>query len=285
MKKVGIIIGVLFISVFGILCFWNEKRRNIEEFYVLPQAKSFVYYEDGKMSFEFYMNQKDSIVCYKEQNQYSLKAEEFTFSLTNVDIEIVRQKEMNLVILTSDILNIPNEEMYFSSVILEIKNRNYTLELPIGSLSILNPKGYTLLNIDDFYGSYSYLNQSLELVGINITFHDRKKKINQVRIGQSLYGDLENAEANWKLENEIDISTILPLYNPFKIKLNTELSLESNTYFIPFCYKELLFVYEGYVCFIIDDEKYYLDTFRFIVNELKYEDYKIKMKKGKVVYD
>lgn len=284
MKRLLIVISILFSGLLVVMYF-GQKRSTYEEMYVLPQHKSYVYSNDRKMSFEIYSENKDSLIKYPEKNQYNLLFDNNIMILSNVTVDVVKQQNIYVYIIEADIFEISEEVFIKQNVILNIINTSYSLNLDIGSIAILNPKTYKLLSVNDLYASYSYINGSLELVGINVKFSDIHKKINNISIGSYAYANLKLASP-YGLNNEIDILQSIPNYNILnKYEKYSILLDNNNTYFIPICYPKLLTITQGYILFEIDDSKFYFDTFSFIVNKLEYQEYKDKMVKVEISYD
>ena len=78
-----------------------------------------------------------------------------------------------------------SDEYYSKESILEIKNQKFILTLKYGAFSILNPISYSLLSISNLYGTYTYMNQSLILSGINITLTKDYDYMSSLRIGNT----------------------------------------------------------------------------------------------------
>ncbi len=285
MKRILFIIILFLGSTFILLVYFIRQREIEEDFYVLPQNKSYVYEEGRRMSFEIYSKRKDTLICYPENNQYILLMNDLQYTLNNVSIEIIQQKNINLCILSCDVIKPVDEEFYEEKVELEIRNTKYKVKFFVGSLSILSPVGYTkLLGVDTFYASYAYVDSVLELVGLNITFSNKYSKLAYARIGRGILGNLAETKMNTLLENEIEILTVVPKYDIKTISEWDPIDLEGRTCFIPMAYDNLYPTRQGYIVFHLDNELYYLDTFGFIANEFEFEDYKALMKKGDIQY-
>lgn len=283
MKKLLIVIYVLAVS-FGALIFIGYRRTSEEFYYYLPQAKSYVYKEDRKMNFEIYSNSDDSIIRYVENNEYRIKSNDETYILTNVSVDMVKQENIYLYIIEADVLNLPYELFEFIDAQLEISNSKFILKFKIDFLSILNPNTIELISINDLFGSYSYVNGSLELVGLNIKFGDNYRKLDRISVGNYTVSNLTFV-LDYMLDNEINILDSIPNYNIINNENNGSLIISDSSFFIPLNYPKLLNITEGYILFEIDEKLYYFDTFSFIVNDLLYFDYKDKMKLVEIKYD
>ncbi len=283
MKKIVCLVFLL-IVLYSTLFAFSYQRISLEEFYTLPQAKSYIYEENRRMKFEIYSTKKDTLITMKEKNTYFLKTKSLKFELQQIEVETISLNTMFLYRITCKVPYLQDNLFKESKVTLFITNAKYSIEFEIGSLSILNPKDYELLSIDRFYGSYAYINKTLELVGLNITFNNSYKKISEISIGKMVYGDLKHCIKNKHFPNEIDIISLIPNYEVEKIEEKESLSMDTNTYFIPMSYSNLETVTQGFITFVLDDKKYYMDTFDFIVNSLDFDLYKGKMKKGDLKY-
>ena len=274
MKKITLFLALLFVLLSGII-YLGCKRGNLELYYVLPQAKSYVN-DNEKMNFEIYSNTDDSIIKYSNKNTYNLIFDDSVHTLTNVIVDVIKQNKMYLYIIESDLIDIVGDKFTKQDCILQISNYKYSLSVNVGNLSILDSNKYKLLSINNLYGSYSYVNGSLELVGINIKFSNDLNKINNIKIGDYAVGDLDNI-LEYNLPNEINILDEIPNYDILKEFKSNELILNDKEYFIPITYPKLLTITKGYILIEGDNENYYLDRFSFIVNELDFNEYKNKM--------
>ena len=283
MKKIIIVLFPLIIAL-SLIIYLGCERGSIEEYYALPQAKSYVNASGRKMTFEIYSNNDKSLIKYPNKNIYTIKFNDSFYTLNNVNVDILKQDEMYVYVIESDVIDTACELLSNDNTILEITNSKYKMSFNIGNLSILTPQNYKLLSIDDLYGSYSYVNGSLELVGININFSNKHTTLQNINIGGYAIGDLANT-LDYLQANEINILELIPSYNILKINKLDNLKLNDTSYFIPINYPRLLSITQGFILFEIDNESYYLDTFSFIVNKLEYKDYKNKLKVIEVVYD
>lgn len=283
MKKIGCVLFTLIVILASIV-YLGYERGNNDEYYVLPQAKSYVNEPNRKMSFEIYSNNDNSLIKYPDKNIYTIKFNDSFYTLNNVSIDVVKQADMYVYIIESDVINPACELLSKDNSILEITNSKYRMSFNIGNLAILTPQHYKLLSIDDLYGSYSYVNGSLELVGVNINFTKNHTILQNINVGGYAIGDLTNT-INYFQANEINIIELIPSYNILKINKVSNLELNDTSYFIPVNYPKLLSITQGFILFEIDNESYYLDTFSFIVNKLDYKDYNNKLKPIEVIYD
>lgn len=284
MKKAVCLILILLCGGLVLLVYFSGKRAEEEEFYILPQHKSYVYEEGRRMSFEVYSSIADSLLRYPDKNQYLLKTENMTYTLEETAVEVYPQGRHYLIVISCDVPKPPQQELYEPAVKLEIINSKYTVTLFTGSLSILNPEGIRLLGTDTLYASYSYVDGMLELVGLNITFSGSYSRLSAVQIGGAVFGCLREIRKDMRLENETEIRKVIPSYNIEGTEEAASVELLGQTYFIPMVYSVLYPVRQGYIKLCLDDRLYYLDTFSFIVNAFEPDDYRSFIAKGEIYY-
>lgn len=273
---------MFFLSVFfGIILYCSYSRSAEEVYSTIPQSRSYIYHENEKMSFEVYCNDPEPYASYLDLNQYSLTYESGTYTLQNVSCEVLQQGEMYLLILYSDMIR-PVDSLFHENVVLRIVNSKYKLSLNIGSLAILDPYEYSLLNVDSLYASYGYINKELYLVGINIVFHDSFQTLKNFRVGVEAFGCLDTSLKDVQASNEINIIDLVPRYT-IPMKKSDSMEMAGKMYFIPIGYDSLSLIRQGYITMILDGQRYYLQTFNFILSELDYRDYS-SLEEGEIVY-
>lgn len=285
MKKIYGLMFIVLLASAIVLVALSSIRRVEERLYILPQAKSYICKEGERLSFEIYSNRRDSILFYPEQNTYQLVSNSAVYTLKEVHVEKLLQKEMTLFIITAALPPIPEDTLYLDEGILRIENSVFTGIFEFGSLSILKPEGYALLGVDDFYASYAYIDGVLQLVGLNITFSKIYQTISALKVGSSTRADLTLAQKDMKCPNEVEILQIVPNYQiEIEEREIPPLLAESRTYFFPMVYDKLLVIRQGFITAQLDGIWYYIDTFTFIVNELDYAEYQPALKRGGLEY-
>ena len=283
MKK--IIYVILLVIIIGIISiyYYSESKAINESFYVIDSHYSFIYEENRKYNIDIYSDSKSSIIEYENDNIYQIINDNDVYTLNNVNINKEKIGKYYVYQLSFTIFDIGEEDKLLSNPILKIINQKYILELNVGDIYILKPTNYELLNINDYYASYSYLNESLMLVGLNIEFSDNYSTLNELKVGKFALGKLDLALKNTFLNNEINIREAISSYRYNEIS-NAKLNFESKAYFIPITYDELKLIKASFVTLNIDDKSYYLDYFPFITNSLDLDDYKNYIKEGKISY-
>ena len=283
MKKVlYVILLVIIIGIISIY-YYSENKTINESFYVIDTHYSFIYEENRNYNIDIYSDSSNSIIEYENDNIYQIINDNDIYTLNNVKINKQRVNKYYVYQLSFSIFDIGEEEKIISNSILKIINQKYILELAIGDIYILKPTNYKLLNINNYYASYSYLNESLMLVGINIEFNDEYSKLYELKVGNYSKGRLDLALKNTFLNNEINIKEVMPNYQ-YNVTSDYPLNLESKSYFIPISYDNLKLIKESFITLNIDDTNYYLDNFPFITNILDLDDYKNYIKEGKISY-
>lgn len=281
MKKIIISVVVILIIVLSIELIIIINRNNDEKFFVLPQSYGYVYDEDREIIFDVYSTKKNSLIKYTDENQYILEFDDLSFTLDNVRCESYKEDNIYHIKI---IASLPDVECNVKSFNLIIINEKFEVTFNCGALSISKMDNINLLSINQYYPVYSYINKGLHLVGINIDFHNEHNIINNMSVNKFAYGNLDHAIKDAELNNEVEIKKIIPEYEANKI-INSSLELESSKYFIPISYTNILLIKSGFVEFVIDNEKYFLDNMLFISNDISYYDYINDMVSGVIVYD
>lgn len=284
MKRIYFLIFTILLICSVFLVVFSSARGIEECLYIVPQAKSYICKEGERLSFEIYSNREDSILSYPQQNMYQLTSESSVYTLEDVRVEKIFQKEMTLLIITAALPPMTEDFLYLEEGRLRIENAVFSVVFDFGALSILKPTGYTLLGVDDFYASYAYIDGVLQLVGLNITFSKDYQTISFLSVGNVATADFNLAQKNLKCQNEVDILRIVPDYRIEAERGVASLSAESRTYFFPLVYDELLVIRQGFITALLDGTWYYMDTFAFIVNELEYAEYRPVLKRGGIEY-
>lgn len=282
MKRL-ILILLIFLSFNIFLCVYSQYREDYSDYFTLKKNYSYIYEENRKMEFEIFTTSNDSLITYEDINSYSLKLNDLVYSLENVESKYSYIDDVSLIIISCDVIS-TMDEIYSDSAKLIIKNSTFNLNLDLGSMSILNPKEFRLLSVDYLYASYSYIQNQFILTGINLKLTNNYNKIYEAKIGKYSYGILDKIIYDKEFENEIIISNEIHDYSLYDYLSIGIAELESNIIFIPIAYERLGFIDEGYITMILDGEKYYLDTFPFISNNINYELYKDALVKGEIKY-
>lgn len=273
MKKIFLILLLLVTSMLSIIFIYSHFRRIEKEIKIFSILKEYAYlYEDNRrFSFSIYLNQEDYFIEYIEQNSYELKNENIVFTLNNVEVT----KEFNCkeneekffqYRISADLLNPGDEELFIKDARLEIKNTQFSLQCLVGNMTVY-PKNLPLLDVLDLYGNYTYLDDELQLIGI-VTAMQYTGILNRVSIG-SVEACLEYAEQDVLYDGERDYATlkhppIMSKVQPHSIPLKAK----SHYYFIPFSYEELKLITLAAICFVINGEKFILDTFSYYASPI-----------------
>lgn len=282
MKKIYSLIILIIIVIIGFIIYLNIGREESDSFYAIKEAKGYILKDDSKLHIDIYSKLDKSIITYVDDNSYQIKNNELIYNLENVEIKTSKIGDLYVNRIDADLIKSSNDLLIIDDAILSIKNKSFTLNINIGYISILNPKDYSLLSFNNYYGSYAYINGALELVGINLELTNKYNKLSNFNIGDFAKGNLKNIKYNL-YENEIDIKTIIPKYNLYNND-NLEISLEKNVLFIPISYIKLLMIKETYITLSLDDTLFYIDHFSFISNALDYHDYKDLLEEGNIIY-
>ena len=284
MKKIIIFIFILLISILSITIYFSYQKKSMNDYFIIKQNKSYVYKENEELSFELYSYKNNSLITFKDENEYFICYEDNIINLVDVSINEYYQNDIYLIKIKSKMPEVFKNGIIIKDLILKINNDKFSFMANMGSLSILDPTNYELLSINDLYASYSYINNNLMLVGINISLTKEYRTLSDFKIGNFTSSLLSLALKDSLYDNEIEIKKILPSYDPTEIEIKT-IDLKSNTYFIPITYIEYNVIKEGYITLKLDDKLYYLDTFSFITNDLIFNDYKNLSRSANISYD
>ena len=147
---------------------------------------------------------------------------------------------------------------------------------------MINSELYPQLELDSLSGSYSFIDDYFNLVGLNLKLTKNAEYINELRIGRYTVGILSKAKANLQYENEINIYDIIPAYNPYKLDSGYVYGVKSKTLFIPIGYSEKYLTRSGYIVILVDNKYYYFDNFPYMASDpslSKYKNYLIEGEK------
>ena len=282
MKKIYILILFILLSLIIIIIYFNCSRNEFDSFYAIKESKGYILKDDRKMHIDIYSKLEKSLISYNDKNIYQIKDKNEIYNLENVNVETSKIDDLYVNRINADLINTTNENLIIEDAILLIKNESYSLKIHIGYISILNPINYELLSFNKYYGSYSYLNGSLELVGINLELTDKFNILSNFWVNNYAKGNLKNILFNL-YENEINIKDLIPSYNPYYMN-DDEIKLKNNILFIPISYINILMIKEAYITLNLDGEDFYIDHFNFINNFINYNDYKELLEEGEINY-
>jgi len=280
MKRSLIIVFVILLFALAIEIVITLKRSSNEELYMLPQSYGYVYDEDRCIYLEVYSKNKNTLIQFTDENQYTLLFDEIVYTLENVSSNVYKEGSIYHVKFKAILPDIECDVKNFDFV---ITNEKYTVSFSAGALCITKMEGYELLSINKYYPVYSYLNNTLQLVGFNIDFYYDHKLLQNLNVNKYAYGVLEYSIKDVQLDNEVEIKNIIPKYEANHI-IMSDLTLESNRYFIPISYNEIMLIKYGFIEFVIDDKYYYLDNIPFITNDISYFQYLDNMTEGEIEY-
>ena len=277
--KFKIILSIIFTSIIILivsLVIINNNKNTSLHFYTIKESKSYIYKLDRRMNFDIYSNNDNNLLIYSSDINIRLYFDEnISYKLDNIKINIDDMNDYYIYKISCDIPYV-YDELSSEDAYLDIHTSRYSFKAYIGSISILNPT-YDLLSVSSFSASYSNINGINELVGINIKFANKYSKINDLKIGNNIKGDLENILYE-QYNHEIDIYKIMPNYEIEKDITNNEYNLSNDNLFIPLSYKKLYTTRQGYMVINLDGIDYYFDTFDFIITNLNFNYYKNKNK-------
>ena len=257
-----IFIGVLYLSSF---------KSSTNQFKTIYQSYGYVYKEGKKMEFDLYSKDNASAIENVNNNSYYLSSLDIRISLN--EVEVTKQKVGNyqLYKISCSIIKPIEEELIINDVKLIIETNEFTLDIILGGLSIYNGN-LEQLSFNDVYASYTYINNSLILCGINVGLNDDYKRISNLTINGVSFTDTSMIVDGSFYGNEVEIRNIIPNYQYNSI-LRSFRKIETKKLFIPVTYKELIVIKGGYIIITLDGIDYLINEFDFIFNDLDINNY------------
>lgn len=277
MRKMYILI-LSFVVIFLGLLYICSFKPSTNIFKSIYQSYGYVYKEGKRIEIDLYSDDKTSLIENVNANSYYLFYDNNKNGLNNVNI--IKRKVGNYYIykLSFDIFKPINDELIIKDSLLIIENKEFTLNINIGSISIFNGE-IEELEYNDIYASYAYINNSLMLVGINIELNNAYNRISNICVNGITYTDTNLIIDGNMFENEVDIKSIIPDYKYNSI-VQSHRRIKTQTLFIPVTYKDLIVVKGGYLIITLDGNKYLINEFDFIFNDLNIDDYKTYIKES-----
>lgn len=283
MKKIFILLFLLSILMpFLVIIIGNGKLTDFE-FYSIKTNYSFVEDDNRKMNFYVYSKINNPLISYPNKNSYQIKLDNQSFFLDNVHCKEHTYKNNSLIIIEADIPNITDTEYISETCELVIINSSYKVSLDLGSFSIIDSKYFNLLSLSALSATYSYIDDSKYLTGINLELSGNYNFIESFRIGGFNYGTLSRSKFSLELDNEEDIRDYIINYNKDRVEKEYLLQIQNNKIFIPISYILDYFIKEGYIVIKIDNVNYYFDTFPFMVTYPDYNSFFNKLEKGEFI--
>lgn len=283
MKKIIIILYFILTISIAFLFFYGNSKHIKLKYYTIRENISFVYEKNRKMTFNIYSESDSPMIIYPEYNSYTLRLDKLSFTLENVEIDVVKGDEINLIKITADMPSLTDSELISQSCSLDIINGEYSLLLDLGSFSILNSDYYENIKLDSLSGSFSNVDGFFNLVGVNLTLNEDKEYLKEFRVGGFTIGNLGKVKSKVKYENEINIYDMMPDYVETKYDNNFTLGIKDKMMFIPLGFKMSYLTRCGYMIFEFEDKKYYFDAFPFMTTNPDFNKYKNYLKEG-VIY-
>lgn len=282
MKKIIIILYFILIIAIAFLFFYGNSKHIKLKYYTIRENLSFVYEKNRKLTFNIYSESEKPMIIYPEYNSYTLRLDNLSFTLENVEVEVIKGIDINIIKITSDMPLLTEDELISQSCTLDIINGEYSLLLDLGSFSILNSEYYENIKLDSLSGSFSNIDGFFNLVGVNLTLTDTKEYLKEFRVGGFTIGNLGKIKSRIKYENEIDIYDLMPDYIETKYDENYTFGIKNNMMFIPLGYKMSYLTRSGYLIFEFEDKKYYFDAFPFMTTNPDFNKYKNYLKEGEI---
>ena len=274
MKKIIIILYLILSLGLSALFFYGNSKPVDYKLYTIKENISYAYEKNRTMTFNIYSEIKNPMIIYPEYNSYTLRLETLSHTLEEVSVEVAEGSDINIIKISAKMPNLTATELYSKSCYLDIVNAEYSIMLNLGSFSMINSEYYPKIELDSLSGSYSYIDDYFNLVGLNIKLTKPAEYISELRIGKYTVGILSKTKANLSYDNEMDIYDIIPSYDPYKLDTSYVYGVKSKTLFIPIGYYEKYLTRGGYIVILIDNKYYYFDNFPFMVSDPSFNKYK-----------
>lgn len=280
MKKIIITLYLIaIISITGLFFYGNSKPIKLK-YYTIRENISYVYEKGRKMTFNVYSESEKPMIIYPEYNSYTLRLDNLSYTLENVVIDINKGNDINLIKIKADMPELTTSELISKKCHLDIINGEYSLDLDLGTFSMINSKYYENLKLDSLSGSYSSVNGYFNLVGINLRLTDDKEYIKNFRIGGCSIGILSKIKSKTSYESEINIYDIYPDYIETKLDNDYVFGIKDKTMFIPIGYIMSYLTRSGYIVMEFEDKTYYFDEFPFMTTNPVYSKYNKYLTEG-----
>ena len=267
MKKLYIFILISIAAILTVIFLFPKEIS--DSHYVILQSYGYVYHEDKQAEIDIYTKLKKSLIEDVSNNEYYFTLDNRTSKLENVSVRKSRMGDYYVYTISFDLpiysKNIKSNDTKLSVI------GNKTLSFSLGSFSIIyEPKSEP--SYESLYMSYSYIDNSLMLSGINIILDDLYQKISMVSVNGFAYSDFNNIVFGSNFNNEVDIKSILPNYQYNTISY-ASIDIKSNKCFIPIGYYDLLPIKHGYIIIILDEVEYIINDIDFIFNNIDIDEY------------
>lgn len=290
MKKIifGLTLLIL-VSFLAILIVSKNKHIEKEEtYYTIPRILTYHYEENKKMSFEIFLNDKNSSIEYPQNNEYFLKDKKNTYPLQEVAVNkekdfIMKDEGFYKYTITCNLLNIQKGDIILENCSLEIKNTTFILEVYIGYLAVYK-ETYFPLDFTDLYGNYAYINNELHLIGMTLQLNPTYKTIQWAKIGNA-FVSLDHLEKDQLYDSERQESSLKHTLISEQIEeKRCPLNAKYNYYFLPISYPKLALITQGCLLLKIDDKIYYIEDFTYLANLISIQSYSNTKEEGKITY-
>ena len=273
---------IVSITITGLVILSNYKPVELEV-YSIPKGIGYTYQENKSLKFELYSNQKKPAFTFVDDNIYTIETPTAYVLLSNVTCQTYEVKNGYIHKFEAALPDFGDGITTLNSAKLHIKNTAFTIIASLGSISILNPANYELLDFSLLNGCFSKFDDDLYLVGITL-MPNIEGKLQEFSLGSFAEGRLDQIIENVKYENEINIYGIVKDYRLVGNNIQTTYNIENNSYFIPLIYKKTMLVFNSFITLKIDNKDYYIDQFPYKLTDNPYDDFKTKGRSADVIY-
>ena len=270
------------ILITGLVILSNYKSVELEV-YTIPKGIGYTYQESKNLKFELYSNQKKPAFTFVEDNIYTIENSTAYVLLSDVTCQTYEVKNGYIHKFEATLPDLGEGIVTLNSAKLHIKNTSFTIIASLGSISILNPANYELLDFSLLNGCYSKFDDDLYLVGITLT-PNIEGKLQEFSLGGFAQGRLDQIIENVRYENEIKINEVIKGYKLVGNSIKDTYNIKKVSCFIPLIYKKTMLVFNSFLTLKIDNKNYYIDQFPYKLTDNPYEDYKNKGRSADIIY-
>ena len=194
MKKIIILLYLILIVGLTSLYFYGNSKPVDYKIYTIKENLSYVYEKNRTMTFNLYSEINNPMIIYPEYNSYTLRLDNISYTLDGISIEVYESFDINIIKITANMPNLTDSEFYSKKCYLDIVNQEYSILLNLGTFSYLNSDYYPKLSLDSLSGSYSYIDDYFDLVGINLELTKSYEYMSEFRIGKYSVGLISKAD-------------------------------------------------------------------------------------------
>lgn len=285
-KKIMNIFGVIIIVLTAVLWIYTDKKGSSLDLkiYAVKTNYQVLNTENKTVCIPLFLNQKNNIVSYGEENSYFLcnENEQTVISLKIINVKKEEGQKYKDELVYPYLFNFeaPALETNYSieNAYLKIVNASFKVKIMIGTFTSKNVMLNTTSIVDYslMYGIYNEYDKRSLLVGIVLELNNKTSNPLSIKISSSNYFsfNLSKAIEIKDIDNEQQIKQFIPDYSPNDYKNNTSLLIQGKQkYLIPIGYLKKYYTSNLFLQITIQDEVFYIDNFTFQSNIIQLQQW------------